>query len=252
MPLIASGIGVAAFFCFMFSWVELLLSRTLTSVNAKPIAATMTRTVSASGMDWGVLAAAGVLTHRARRARHLLRPQLHRQGLRPGEGVSQSRSGFAMVCLAVAAVFAAILAALLVCAIPARRRGHRAGRASSSRAAGWPGPCPSRVFFLAIAALLALMTLLAIRYPETPRVGILRIETTRGDRLFITLLGSAFINLAWLFFFGAAALGRARRLPRLRRGGLPLGLDGKRRSGRARRPREGTRLRQAQIQGRIS
>ena len=62
MPLIASGIGVAAFFCFMFSWVELLLSRTLTSVDAKPIAATMTRTVSASGFDWGVLAAAGVLT----------------------------------------------------------------------------------------------------------------------------------------------------------------------------------------------
>jgi glycerol transport system permease protein len=61
-PLIASGIGVAAFFCFMFSWVELLLSRTLTAVDAKPIAATMTRTVSASGMDWGVLAAAGVLT----------------------------------------------------------------------------------------------------------------------------------------------------------------------------------------------
>ena len=61
-PLIASGIGVAAFFCFMFSWVELLLSRTLTSVNAKSIAATMTKTVSASGVDWGVLAAAGVLT----------------------------------------------------------------------------------------------------------------------------------------------------------------------------------------------
>jgi predicted small integral membrane protein len=35
-------------------------------------------------------------------------------------------------------------------------------------------------------------------FPETPRVGVLRIETTRGDRLFITLLGSAFINLAWL------------------------------------------------------
>jgi len=62
MPLVASGIGVAAFFCFMFSWVELLLARTLTSVNAKPIAATMTRTVSAAGMDWGVLAAAGTLT----------------------------------------------------------------------------------------------------------------------------------------------------------------------------------------------
>ena len=62
LPLIKSGIGVTAFFCFMFSWVELLLARTLTSVNAKPIAATMTRTVSAAGMDWGVLAAAGPLT----------------------------------------------------------------------------------------------------------------------------------------------------------------------------------------------
>jgi glycerol transport system permease protein len=62
LPLIRSGIGVTAFFCFMFSWVELLLARTLTSVDAKPIAATMTRTVSAAGMDWGVLAAAGVLT----------------------------------------------------------------------------------------------------------------------------------------------------------------------------------------------
>lgn len=62
MPLIAPGIGVAAFFCFMFSWVELLLSRTLTSVDAKSIAATMTRTVSASGLDWGVLSAAGILT----------------------------------------------------------------------------------------------------------------------------------------------------------------------------------------------
>jgi glycerol transport system permease protein len=62
MPLISSGIGVAAFFCFMFSWVELLLSRTLTTVEAKPIAAIMTRTQGASGIDWGVLAAAGILT----------------------------------------------------------------------------------------------------------------------------------------------------------------------------------------------
>jgi glycerol transport system permease protein len=62
MPLIASGIGVAAFFCFMFSWVELLIARTLTTTAAKPISAIMTRTVSASGLDWGVLAAAGVLT----------------------------------------------------------------------------------------------------------------------------------------------------------------------------------------------
>ena len=62
LPAIKSGVGVAAFFCFMFSWVELLLSRTLTTVDAKPIAAIMTRTQGAAGIDWGVLAAAGVLT----------------------------------------------------------------------------------------------------------------------------------------------------------------------------------------------
>jgi glycerol transport system permease protein len=62
MPAIAAGIGVAAFFCFMFSWVELLLAKTLTSVGAKPIAATMTRTASTSGYELGLLAAAGALT----------------------------------------------------------------------------------------------------------------------------------------------------------------------------------------------
>ena len=62
LPLIRSGVGVTAFFCFMFSWVELLFARTLTTTAAKPIAATMTRTVSAGGLDWGLLAAAGILT----------------------------------------------------------------------------------------------------------------------------------------------------------------------------------------------
>ena len=62
VPTITAGIGVAAFFCFMFSWVELLLAKTLTSVAAKPIAATMTRTASTSGYELGLLAAAGSLT----------------------------------------------------------------------------------------------------------------------------------------------------------------------------------------------
>ena len=66
---------------------------------------------------------------------------------------------------------------------------------------------PVALFFFCIASLLILFTLLAIRFPETPRRGVLRIETTRGDRLFITLLGSAFINLGWLFFFGAPLTG---------------------------------------------
>jgi glycerol transport system permease protein len=62
LPTIAAGIGVAAFFCFMFSWVELLLAKTLTTVAAKPIAAVMTRTASSSGYELGLLAAAGSLT----------------------------------------------------------------------------------------------------------------------------------------------------------------------------------------------
>ena len=58
------------------------------------------------------------------------------------------------------------------------------------------------LFFAAIASLLLIMTLLAVYRPETERVGILRIPTTRGDRLFISLLGSAFIHLAWLGLVG--------------------------------------------------
>ena len=63
---------------------------------------------------------------------------------------------------------------------------------------------PTAIFFAVIATLLITFTVLAIKFPETPRTGILRIETTRGDRLFITLLGSAFINLAWLGLVGAS------------------------------------------------
>jgi glycerol transport system permease protein len=62
LPLIANGVGVTAFFCFMFSWVEQLLATTLTATNALPFAAVMSRSYSASGMDWSLLAAAGVLT----------------------------------------------------------------------------------------------------------------------------------------------------------------------------------------------
>ena len=61
---------------------------------------------------------------------------------------------------------------------------------------------PTAIFFMVIASLLLVFTFLAIRFPETPRNGVLGIETTRGDRLFITLLGSAFINLAWLGLIG--------------------------------------------------
>lgn len=54
------------------------------------------------------------------------------------------------------------------------------------------------LFFAGIFALLGVMTMLAIWRPEVERIGVLGIPTTRGDRLFLSLLGSAFIHLAWL------------------------------------------------------
>lgn len=54
---------------------------------------------------------------------------------------------------------------------------------------------PTAIFFMVIASLLIVFTVLAIKFPETPRTGILRIETTRGDRLFITLLGLSLIHI---------------------------------------------------------
>ena len=63
---------------------------------------------------------------------------------------------------------------------------------------------PTAMFFVVITGTLIIFMILAIKFPETPRMGVLRIETTRGDRLFITLLGSAFINLAWLGLVGAS------------------------------------------------
>ena len=58
------------------------------------------------------------------------------------------------------------------------------------------------VFFTLIAAVLVIMTLLAIYRPETPRRGILRFPTTRGDRLFVSLIGSAFIFILWIRLSG--------------------------------------------------
>ena len=53
-------------------------------------------------------------------------------------------------------------------------------------------------FFAGLFAVLLAMTLLAAFRPETERIGMLGLPTTRGDRLFLTLLGAAFIHLGWL------------------------------------------------------
>ena len=74
---------------------------------------------------------------------------------------------------------------------------------------------PTAIFFAAIAGTLAVMTWLAAVYPEAERVGVLRIPTTRGDRLFISLITAAVIHLLWIGFFGTDAIAT-----------LPIGEEG--------------------------
>lgn len=59
------------------------------------------------------------------------------------------------------------------------------------------------LFFSLIVFLLIGMGIWSVRVPQAPRLGMLHIETTPGDRLFISLLGSAFICLGWLAVFGS-------------------------------------------------
>ena len=67
---------------------------------------------------------------------------------------------------------------------------------------------PTAAFVAFIACALGCMTLWEWRHPGgAPRRGILGLDTTRGDRLFISLLGTGFILLAWLAAFGAPLWG---------------------------------------------
>ena len=59
---------------------------------------------------------------------------------------------------------------------------------------------PTAVFFVEVFAMLAAMIFWDLRSPPVSRKGFLPIPTDRGDRLYIGLIGSAFINLAWLGF----------------------------------------------------
>ena len=61
---------------------------------------------------------------------------------------------------------------------------------------------PTAIFFVMLAMTLAIMTWLAVAYPEAERVGILHIPTTRGDRLFISLILAAVIHLLWIGLIG--------------------------------------------------
>ena len=93
--------------------------------------------------------------------------------------------------LAVVVIAYLVAAGLLASALPLK-------------AGGWMAwSFPTALFFLTVVLLLALMAVWEYARPGgSPRVGILRFETTRGDRLFVSLLGSAFIHLAWLGLVG--------------------------------------------------
>jgi len=61
---------------------------------------------------------------------------------------------------------------------------------------------PTAIFFVLLSLTLGVMTWLAVAYPEAERVGILHIPTTRGDRLFISLVMTAVIHLVWIGVVG--------------------------------------------------
>jgi predicted small integral membrane protein len=103
--------------------------------------------------------------------------------------------------LAIAGAWLLIGAALFL-ATPGGRDGGIGWTEPMIRQGWMAWVLPTALFFHAIAGLLLLFSWLGLRFPETPRVGILRFATTRGDRLFISLLGSAFICLAWLGLVG--------------------------------------------------
>ena len=74
---------------------------------------------------------------------------------------------------------------------------------------------PTAIFFAALACTLAVMTWLAAVYPEAERVGVLRIPTTRGDRLFVSLILAAVIHLLWIAFIATDGIAT-----------LPIGEEG--------------------------
>ena len=74
---------------------------------------------------------------------------------------------------------------------------------------------PTAIFFALLASTLAVMTWLGVAYPEAERVGILRIPTTRGDRLFVSLILTAVIHLLWIGLVGTDTIAT-----------LPIGEEG--------------------------
>lgn len=87
------------------------------------------------------------------------------------------------------------------------------GKAQEEKGFSWTDPlfggtwmawtAATAAVFVGIFAALGVMTVLEIRHPGgQERRGVLGLTTTRGDRLFLSLLGSVYIFLAWLGLVG--------------------------------------------------
>ena len=57
---------------------------------------------------------------------------------------------------------------------------------------------PTGLFFISVGVMLMTMIVIEIKWPGIDRRGFLPMITSRGDRLFISLLSAAYIHLAWL------------------------------------------------------
>src|ERR1700704_2606672 len=100
--------------------------------------------------------------HHPRRAGDLVRPQLHRARLRARQGLGRTMENIAWMA--------------------------------------WTPP--TAIFFVLLSMTLAVMTWLAVAYPEAERVGILRIPKTRGERVVLSLIMTAVIHLLWIGLVG--------------------------------------------------
>ncbi len=152
IPLIRAGVGVTAFFCFMFSWVELLFARTLTVTNAKPIVSRYDADDQRDRSGLGLDGCSGCAHHRTGCVGDLVRTQPHGQGLRPGPGIKEEYT------MTLEWMY-------------------------------WT--LPTAIFFIVIFLILTAMTIWQTVSPSVERRGFLPITTTPGDRLFIGIISAA-------------------------------------------------------------
>ena len=138
--------------------------------------------------------------------------------------LSAARSGGACRWPAAPATRArGAVAALLALVAPAAARAQQAGwgnvgQEEAEAGFDWTQPLfggfwmawtpATLAVFAGIFAAMGVVTALEIRRPGgAPREGALGLTTTRGDRLFLSLLGTAFVFLGWLGLVGQPVWG---------------------------------------------